>query len=113
MKACFSAGGKQFCVVQPFEPVEYKNTPINNEFDCPLLTLEPTFVTVPAHQVFCDVSIIHECTKTCSFTKTPTSKTETVEREQIPYRNASCYKHDFSNNVYCLNIYCTSQLNLL
>ena len=112
LKACFSASGKQLCVLQPFTPLECMNTPIYNEFECLLLTLEPGFIIVPAHQVLCDVSIVHECTKTCSLIKIPTSKIETVEREHIPYRNTSCYKHDYSNPVYCLNIYCTSQLNL-
>ena len=82
--------------------------PITNDFECPLLTQTDTVLLVPPHWVQSSVSIIHQCTDTCIFTDSGIRRR--IEREEVHvHRQNLLYKHDWSNNLYCLNIFCMNQ----
>ena len=84
--------------------------PITDDFECPLLSLTNTVYLVPANSIRIQVavSIMHQCTNTCKFTETAVNRT--IEREQVNVDNRSLvFKHDWSNDLYCLNIFCMNQ----
>ena len=82
--------------------------PIIDEFDCPLLALTNTVHLVPPNSIHVAVSIMHQCTNTCKFVET--AITRRIEREQVDVHNHSLvFKHDWSNDLYCLNIFCMNQ----
>ena len=82
--------------------------PITNDFECPLLTLTDTVLLVPPHRVQTSVSIIHQCADTCTFTGAGIR--HRIEREEVHVHCCNLlYKHDWSNNLYCLNIFCMNQ----
>lgn len=77
--------------------------PILNEFDCPFLTFSNLIYCIPSTSVKRSVSVVHECSNTCMYTTDLTSKT--VEHEGVDVSEV-VFKHDWSTNLYCLNIYC-------
>ena len=76
---------------------------IVNEYDCPFLSMTNLLYCVPSHTVNHAVSVVHECTHTCSFVNCSASKRVEHEDVQLPY---SSFVHDWSNKMYCLNVYC-------
>ena len=102
--ACVTTGGRQLCIVRNFERVECNGEPVMNDLCCPLLTLSPNMRCVSPICVHAAVSIVHECT-TCHFVETHPPCL--VERELVPSTHTNLtYKHDWSNNFFCVNIYC-------
>ena len=76
-----------------------------NEYDCPILTMTNLIYCIPSSSVHCSVSVVHECTDSCVFVSDNVCKD--VEHEKVSIAQL-CYHHDWSNNMYCLNIYCMS-----
>ncbi len=101
---CKTADGRVVCLLQGFETLESPlGEPLLNEYDCPLLSLTRTVIAVPAVHVRKATSIVHECTETCCFVNIVHYRN--VEREQVP-QSSLVYQNDFSNCMYCLNVYC-------
>ena len=84
------------------------NEPLQNDLECPLLTLTNTIIAVSPISVLTEVSIMHECNTTCVFESSGPSSAIEVEREIIETNRLS-YIHDLTNNWYCLNIFCMNQ----
>ena len=64
-------------------------TPLLTEFECPLLELTPHLYTLPTTSIISPISVVHVCSNSCKI----------IEHT---------YVHDFSNCLFCLNIYCTT-----
>lgn len=107
LAACFTAPRetihKSFCVVQQLEHMDSYGIPVCNEYDCPLLTLSNLFRCIPSICISHSVSVVHECSASCVFRRIIT--TAIVERRRVQTQKLS-FVHDFSNNLYALNIYC-------
>ena len=76
---------------------------ILNELECPLLTLTDIVYCIPSGSISHSVSVVHECSNTCVFLSSMASRRlehETVSSSQL------CYHHDWSNNMYSLNVFC-------
>ncbi len=96
------------CLVQKFEGIVLNGQPIVNEYDCPLLTLTDTITGVYPVDILLETSIVHECTATCEFVSNGPLNVLQVERETIP-TNRFVYMHDWTNKLYCFNVYCMTQ----
>ena len=81
------------CLVQMLEAVEVNGQPLQNECDCPLLTLLSTINAVSPSDILTEVSIIHECNDSCKFVED--GATIQVERETIQSKRLA-YVHDWS-----------------
>ena len=69
-------------------------TPLLNKFDCPLFSLSRTILSVDSTNILAAVSFVHECD-------------EDVERNmQITQRPKLVFEHNWSNVLFCYNIYC-------
>ena len=104
--ACFSKDNRCYCIVREMQVININSEPIRNDFKCPLFFMTSTINTIEPLSVTTCVSIIHECTDTCLFAET--TSTHRVERENTEKRQLT-FKHDYTNNCYCLNIYCMNQ----
>ncbi len=80
-----------------------------NEYDCPLLILNKNIFVLPSRTIVTHILVIHQCTNTCEVTKQ--SWNILHEREQVA-NHTLVLSHDFSNDLYCLNIFCMNQLSL-
>ena len=108
LAACFHVRrerkGASYCIVQLYEPMDTFGIPVINEFDCPLLSLTNLFRCVLSYTISQSVSVIHECTPSCTFQRLNTATQ--VEREVVVSQNLS-FQHDFcNNNLYSFDIYC-------
>ena len=103
---CFNTSGESICVVQILEHMDCFGAQLYNEYDCPLLTLIPSFHCVFSHCISHSVSVAHECSSTCIFTKNTSTSTSIIERQPVQSHSKLCFHHDFSNNLYALNVYC-------
>ena len=104
LAACFQVReGGSYATLQLFEPMDALGTPLRNEYDCPLLSLTCLFRCIPVHSILQSVSIIHQCSPTC--TVQCVSASRTVEILSVPSQT-HVFMHDFSNNLYSYNIYC-------
>lgn len=102
--SCFKEleSGNAYCLVRPLQYMRVEAA-IENEFNCPLLTLSGFVYCIPAKCVKRSVSVVHECSNTCTFVSSVASNR--IEHEDIDV-SAVVFKHDWSNNLYCFNIYC-------
>ena len=73
---CGAKGHSWFCLVRVLEPLG-----VTNEYECPLLSLTAVVKILSPHQIETAVSIIHECTETCTFVHTHTR--HRIEREDV------------------------------
>ena len=107
LTACFHINGERkdesYCIVQLLERVDSFGIQLCNEFDCPLLTITTLFRSVPSNCISHSVSIMHECSSSCTFEHADT--TTVVECEHVTSRKL-VFVHDFSNNLYAFNVYC-------
>ena len=78
-------------------------TAILNDRDCPLLTSMNYIRGIAPSSVVSAVSIVHECTTDCKYTN---CKATIIERETVTISNGLNLVHDYSNNFFCLNVYC-------
>ena len=83
--------------------MNYHGVQVCNDYDCPLLSLTTVFHCVPSRCISHFVSVVHECSSTCTF-KTIES-TIIVEREHISSQKL-IFVHDISNSLYAVNVYC-------
>ena len=94
------------CLVQK---LKWQLTPggelVRNDLDCPRLLLTQEIYGIPSLSIFKSVSIVHECTNSCVLVECAAQFD--LEREQVE-KTKLLYKHDFSNNRFCYNIFCTS-----
>ena len=101
---CFSSTDQAYCLVRMMEQLELPaGSPILNSFECPLLSLSRVIETVSAKNIRQVISIIHECGTTCKFDTVMRSKN--IEREQVDQQRLT-FVHDYSNLMFCLNVYC-------
>ena len=93
------ARGETFCVARLFTSLS-----ITNEYDCPILTISDSLILIPSIKVLRSVSILHLCNSDCIFLS-DSSCTRSIERQLVNVSSLS-FKHNFSNDLYFLNIYC-------
>ena len=92
---------QRYCILQELEELR-----INNEFDCPLLSLTNNYHFVIPEIVFTTVSILHQCTSSCKFiTK---SSFLNFEREQISQSRLT-FQHHLADRMFFLNLFCINQ----
>ena len=98
----------EFCMVQVIEVLRAPNgTQLQNEFDCPIASLTNEIFIVEPINIIQPVSIVHLCSDSCKISTTY-NKTRQLEREQVKLsKEQAIFKHDPSNNLYCINIFCT------
>ena len=104
--ACVSSNRDSYVIMKLFERMEFNGEDVMNEYDCPLFTLTQNVVCLPSSNVHASVSFIHQCSASCVFVTTTTGLS--AERESISSPHLS-FKHDWTNTLYCLNVYCTNQ----
>ena len=103
---CVTLDNTTYCILQELELQQVMGFIVHNEQDCPLLTLTKTLCVVPSSAVITHISVIHQCTSTCNITTQPF----TIEREREQLSNEKLvHYHDFSNDMYCLNVFCMNQ----
>ena len=103
--ACFEVckDHQAICLVRTLEVMDNMGEQLLNEFDCPLLSMTNLCYCIPSASICHSVSVVHECTHTCTFTSILVSKQ--VEHESVELVQ-KYYQHDWSNNMYCHNIFC-------
>ena len=94
---------ESYCIVNTFDTIDVGGHQLINEFDCPLLELTEKFEVVPSVDVLKSVSVIHACSGTCI--STPKKRT-LLEREEVEVKTLKTIKHDYTNNMFFLNLYC-------
>ena len=104
LKACFSAGGKQLCssTIWTSRVLEYS---YKQWIWVSTINIGTNFCNWEHIRYYVMFSLYMNALKHAR-----SSRHQLLQNrnwEQIPFRNARCYKHDYSNNVYCLNIYQT------
>jgi hypothetical protein len=101
---CFSVreDGLSYSVVRPLDSMGEN---LLNEYDCPILTMSNLVYCIPSTSVLYPVSVVHECNNSCVFVSGIISRA--VEHEKVDSAQL-CYHHDWSNNMYSLNIFCMS-----
>ena len=99
----FRTGESSYCIIQLLEPeAAIPQGCILDEFDCPLLTMVDFFCVIPSSSVCAAVSVVHKCTTTCSFVeKTASAVVEGCDTSV----NRLVFVHDWTNTVYCNNMY--------
>ena len=80
--------GEPCSLVRTFEKIVCMGEELKNEFDCPLLEKKERYIAIPTIDVVQSVSILHECTPTCTFSR-KTHSTSIVERENIELNTLS------------------------
>ena len=104
---CFSTMfGSRYCLVRLLEEITTDEATLLNSFDCPLINLTNIIYCVPSTFVSHSVSIVHQCTDSCKISRRDTIYQ--VEQEQLKLPSL-VYTHDWSNTMYCLNVYFMSQ----
>ena len=68
-------------MVRPLEKMDLLGEQMMNEFDCPLLSMTNVLYYIPSNTVSQAVSVVHECTNSCTFVKTSVSRN--VEHEAV------------------------------
>ena len=106
--ACFAAGDtSRYCFIQVFEPMDSLGTTMLNEYECPLYSLTNLFRCVPSDCIKHSVSLLHECTPSCTF-KQANAESQ-IERENVVNQQL-VFEHDYNSNIYSLNIYCMNHI---
>ena len=94
---CGERDSSPFCIIR-----EFHDLAVANEYDCPLLTFSHDLRIIQPNTVTTAVSICHECTDSCVFIDH--HGPYMIERDTV----CRIYKHDWSNQLFSLNIYCTN-----
>ena len=94
---------KPVCLVQGFKEVLSFGQNITDDYDCPLLMLNNDVFDVLVTQLSSSISVVHCCTTTCGFFEEQSHRV--IERETVD-SNRLVFRHDLTNRMYCLNIYC-------
>ena len=99
---------QDICVVRCFQIQKAPNgEQIKNEYDCPLVLLTSEFITILPSEIIGPASVVHACSNTCRIIEG--RRTRLIERETVELNRQTqlVYKHDISNKLYCINIFCT------
>ena len=107
----FNSGHTELCVVQLLKALKHSSIkafiagdePILNEQDCPLIQSTNIIMVINSKDIVAPVSLVHQCTSTCKFSLQ--TVTTTIERKSAE-QNRLIFKHDFINDIYCINNYC-------
>lgn len=94
------------CLIQVMEDLSVDDEIVTNEFDCPLYTLSNNFCCISPEAMLTPVSFVHQCNQTCKFVHKSSSLN--IERESVD-QSSVCFEHDWSNDLYCLNVFCINQ----
>lgn len=100
--ACFKdcKYSASYCLVRPMHFVDDSSGGnVLNEYDCPLLTITNLVLLLIHHSV----SVVHECTTSCTITQS--SVPARLEHENVQVSGV-LHEHNFCNKLYCHNIYC-------
>ena len=97
---CGERDSSPFCIIREFDDMA-----VANEYDCPLLTLSHDLRIIHSNTVTTALSICHECTDSCVFIDH--HGPYVIERDTV-CRTRFIYKHDWSIELFSLNIYCTN-----
>lgn len=89
---------QRYCIVQKLEPIG-----LDNDLDCPILTLTNDFYAIPPNHILTPVSVVHQCNDACVFVQKVSSSS--IERESVS-KHSVVFEHDWSNDFYCLNVFC-------
>ena len=92
------------CLVRLLQTVEVDGQQVQNEWECPLLILTNTVTSISPSDILTEVSVIHEGDNTCTVSNDGCVQ---IERETVQ-ANWFIYKHNWRNNLFCLNLYCMS-----
>ena len=107
LAACFvERSGLKHCIVQVYEPLDSFGAQVHNEYDCPIYTLTNTLCCVSSSSIFSSVSFVHECSSSCTFSRTHSDSQ--IERETVT-THKPLYLHDYQCSLYSLNVYCMHQ----
>ncbi len=108
--ACFkTVDGRTFCILRGLQSPLGED--ITNDIDCPLLSLSNVVFATRSSSVMKAVSVVHDCSDTCQFKNKEVPRN--IERKPVSTSRTE-FEHDFiGNSMYCLNIYCMKQLELL
>ena len=79
--------------------------PYSMNFGCPLLELTTEIYGIPSTQICKSVSVVHSCTQSRRLIEETSSSL--IEREMVQ-RTKIVFKHDFSNTIFCYNVFCTN-----
>ena len=91
-----------YSLVQSLQSMDLFGETVSNEYDCPLYSLSKLIYCIPSKHVCHSVSVVHECTNTCTFvTKLVPKK---LEHEDVNI-SSLIFEHNWSNNMYCHNLY--------
>ena len=93
--------GESFCVLQGCDEFVVNSEPVLNE--CPLLAITKSIFSADCSQIKQAVSIVHECSDSCTFDWGSSSRR--IEREASGEK-ALVNTHDWTNMLCCLNVYC-------
>lgn len=110
LKACIqmTEGPGEYCIVQYFHQMESNNQPLLDDKDCPILLLSDIFMCIPSDRILTPVSIVHECDAKCTLQMR--RKRVQTERQQCEV-NSLVLIHDYSNDMFVVNIYCIKNVN--
>ena len=102
--SCFESNSTRYCMVQHMDPhMVASGQPCLNQFDCPLLTLTKVIRVLSPAAIVRAISVVHQCTSTCVVDSMHIAAR--MERQRVS-ENTLRLKHDWSNTVYCYNVYC-------
>ena len=99
---------EKFCLVRI---LDLQTTPsgqqVTDECDCPLAILTDDIIIVSPLMITQPISVVHACSSSCKIIQS-NGRRSMLEREEIEVnkRNQVTYRHDVSNKLYCVNIYC-------
>ena len=96
----FNSGHTELCVVQLLKAFIAGDEPMLNEQDCPLIQSTNIIMVINSKDIVAPVSLVHQCTSTCKFSLQ--TVTTTIERKSAE-QNRLIFKHDFINDIYCIN----------
>ena len=106
LRACFRCLRTNImCIVNPFDRLIVGDEAVHNDLDCPLLMFTHNLNFILPSAIQCPVSVVHACSDSCNFHHSTTFTT--IEREAVD-TNKIVLKHDWSNDIFCLNVYCMS-----
>eukprot|EP00731_Ephydatia_muelleri_P012741 Em0007g51a len=63
---CIERNSRCYVIVRQLEPLMAGTEPICNDFDCPLYSLTSILRSIPSAAIIRPVSVVHQCTSTCS-----------------------------------------------
>lgn len=103
-----TSSNTEICIIRKLQPLTTPSgDPKVNNFDCPLLHMTAQLYGVSPSTIIKSVSVVHECADSCKIDEGSYAQCE-LERETISRRNIMLFKHDFSNDLFCYNIFCTA-----